>query len=85
MRGGYRENSGRKKGFSALEAEKAREYIVQRVNDSLEPIISALINSAKEGDNKAIQILFERAYGRPIIPIEADIIDTTKYIINIDE
>lgn len=85
MRGGFRENSGRKRGFSALEAEKAREFIVGRVNASLEPIVSALINRAKQGDNRAIQILFDRAYGRPITPIEAEVVDTVNHIIRIDE
>lgn len=85
MRGGYRVNSGRKRGYSAIEAEKAREFIVGRVNASLEPIISALINRAKQGDNKAIQILFDRAYGKPLTPIEADVVDTMKYVIRIDE
>ena len=73
MRGGYRQNSGRKKGFSAIEAEKAREFIVEKVNASLEPIIAKLIQLAKKGDLRAIQILFDRAYGRPITPIEANI------------
>lgn len=70
MRGGHRENSGRKKGFSAIEAEKAREFIVQQVNASLEPIIAGLIDRGKRGDIRAIQILFDRAYGRPITPFE---------------
>lgn len=73
MRGGYRENSGRKKGFSAIEAESARKFIVEQVNASLEPIISKLIQLAKKGDLRAIQILFDRAYGRPITPIQANI------------
>lgn len=70
MQGGYRENAGRKKGFSAIEAEKAREYIIEKLNASLEPIIKALIKRAKAGDTRAIQILFDRAYGRPTTPIE---------------
>ena len=70
MTGGYRENAGRKKGYSAIEAEKARQFIVEQVNASLEPIITSLINRAKEGDIKATQVLFDRAYGRPLTPIE---------------
>ncbi|MFZ2149755.1 MAG: hypothetical protein WAV15_01175 [Minisyncoccia bacterium] len=70
MQGGYRENAGRKKGFSAVEAEKAREFIVEQVNASLEPIVSSLIDRAKKGDIRATQILFDRAYGRPLTPIE---------------
>ena len=70
MRGGYRENAGRKKGFSAIQAEKSREYIIQQVEDSLKPIVNGLISRAKQGDLKAVQILFDRAFGRPITPIE---------------
>lgn len=71
MRGGFRENAGRKKGFSAVGAEKAREFIIQHVNASLEPIIASLIKQAKKGEIRSIQLLFDRAYGRPITPFEA--------------
>ena len=70
MRGGYRENSGRKKGFSGIQAEKSREYIIRQVEDSLKPIVAGLISRAKQGDLKAVQILFDRAFGKPLIPIE---------------
>lgn len=73
MRGGHRENSGRKQGFSGLQAEKSREYIIRQVEGALEPIIKALISRAKQGDLKATQILFDRAFGRPIMPIEATV------------
>ncbi len=84
MRGGYRENAGRKVGYSAIESEKAREFIVSRVNKSLEPIITGLIDRAQKGDTRAIQILFDRAYGRPITPIEA-ILESPKMLIHIDQ
>lgn len=70
MRGGYRENSGRKKGFSGIKAEKSREYIIQQVENSLKPIVTGLVDRARQGDLRATQILFDRAFGRPIIPIE---------------
>ncbi|MEK7634926.1 MAG: hypothetical protein AAB446_00620 [Patescibacteria group bacterium] len=70
MRGGYRENAGRKIGYSAIEAEKAREYIVRRVQESLEPIVNSMIERAIKGDLKASQLLFDRAYGKPLIPFE---------------
>jgi len=70
MRGGFRENAGRKIGYSAIEAEKAREYIAGRVQESLESIISSIIKKAVEGDLKASQLLFDRAYGRPLTPTE---------------
>ncbi len=73
MRGGYRENAGRKQGFSGVQAEKFREYIVQQVGNSLGLIVTGLIERAKQGDLKATQILFDRAFGRPVTPIETTI------------
>ena len=61
MRGGYRLGAGRKKGFSALEAEKAREYIAMRVTESLEPIVNNLIKQARGGNIHAVKELFDRA------------------------
>lgn len=66
MRGGYRQNAGRKQGFSAIEAEKARELVCQKLSDNLEPILDKLIMQAKNGDIKATRELFDRAYGRPL-------------------
>jgi hypothetical protein len=65
MRGGYRPNAGRKKGYSTIEAEKARELIVRTLAESLEPIVKSLIKLAKKGDIHAVKELFDRAYGRP--------------------
>lgn len=64
MKGGKRQGAGRKKGFSALEAEKAREFIAQKVSANLELITNALLKKAKKGDIRAIQILFDRALGK---------------------
>ena len=64
MKGGYRPGAGRKKGFSALEAEKAREFIAQEVSASLGPIISNLIVQAKRGNIQAAKELFDRAWGK---------------------
>lgn len=61
MRGGCRPGAGRKKGFSALEAEKARAYIALRVTESLEPIVNSLIRQAKKGNTRAAKELFDRA------------------------
>lgn len=62
--GGKREGAGRKKAPHTIEAEKAREYIVQRVSEELEPIMDQLIAKAKKGDMAAIKDLLDRAYGR---------------------
>jgi len=77
MRGGYRQNAGRKKGFSALEAEKARNLICERLSKNLLPIIDILITRAKEGDIKAARELFDRAYGKSQ-PSLSDENDTAK-------
>jgi hypothetical protein len=50
--------------MAAFEAERSHEYIVQRVNASLRPIIDVLIRKAKKGDIRSAQILLDRAYGR---------------------
>ena len=74
-KGGYRVGSGRKKGYAALEAEKAREYIAKRLAHDLEPIISKLLLMAKNGDTKAANILLDRAYGKTTIlePVSLEI------------
>ena len=66
MRGGIRQNAGRKKGFSALEAEKARELICRKLSENLESIIDKLIVDAKGGNIRAIRELLDRAYGKPV-------------------
>lgn len=47
MKGGKRAGAGRKKGYKAITAEKAREYLVKRVAEELDPILTAQIESAK--------------------------------------
>ena len=64
MRGGYRQNAGRKKGFAGLEAEKAREFIAQRLVIEFTPIVDKAIEQAKEGNHRAREWLTERAYGK---------------------
>lgn len=64
MHGGFRSGAGRKKGFSAVSAEEARKYVSKRVSEELESLVDILINKAKEGDLKATNILFNRAWGR---------------------
>src|SRR3990167_6277777 len=85
MKGGFRENSGRKKGFSAIQAEKSREYIVRQVEEALKPIVDSLIERAKKGDLKATQILFDRAFGRPVTPVEAKIDESPRISLILDE
>ncbi len=66
-KGGKRPGAGRPKGVvgaNRIEADKAREYIAQRVADELEPIITKAIQQAKDGDQAARKELFDRAYGK---------------------
>ena len=70
MRGGYRENAGRKKGYASLEAERARDFIVQKLETELEPIITKAIEQAKEGNHRAREWLADRAYGKTQQAIE---------------
>lgn len=74
-RGGARPGSGRRRGHNAIASEKAREYIIKRVSDELEPIMDKAIEQAKSGDGMARRELMDRAYGRPTesIKIEGDL------------
>ena len=68
MQGGKRKGAGRKKGSKAthtIEAEKAREFIIRKLVESLEPIVNKMIEQAKKGDRFAREELFNRAMGRP--------------------
>jgi plasmid stability protein len=64
MRGGYRENAGRKQGFAAKNAEEARRILSEMVMREIRPIGEALIAKAKKGDVIATRELFDRALGK---------------------
>lgn len=55
---------GRPKGYSAIQAEKAREVLVKMVTDEIEPIGLKLIEEGKKGNIQAIKELFDRAFGK---------------------
>ncbi len=61
---------GRKKGVSTLEAEKAREYIANRIGDYMPAIFEALVNKAVTGDVMATKELLDRAFGKSVQPSE---------------
>ncbi|KND50556.1 MAG: hypothetical protein AB198_01780 [Parcubacteria bacterium C7867-003] len=65
MHGGYRQGAGRKQGFSAKNAEDARRYLSQRVAEEIDTLADVLIDKACKGDIRALQILLDRAWGRP--------------------
>ena len=64
MRGGYRQNAGRKKGFAAKNAEDVRRILSEMVMQNIEPIGKALITRAKRGEVIAVRELFDRAFGK---------------------
>lgn len=68
--GGKRNGAGRPKGFSAKTAEEGRAYILRRVQEELEPIITKQIEQAKDGDVASRKDLMDRAYGRPKETVE---------------
>lgn len=65
MRGGFRQNAGRKKGFAAKNAEESRKLLSERLSQEIGPISDILISEAKKGNIRAIRELFDRAWGRP--------------------
>ena len=66
MRGGYRQNAGRKQGYAAKSAEEARKVFAEMISKEIEPIAQALIKRAKNGDVSAAKELFDRAWGKVI-------------------
>ena len=72
MRGGFRQNAGRRQGFSAKNAEEARRLLSERVAQEIGPISNVLILQAKKGNIHAIKELFDRAWGRTPQAIQVD-------------
>ena len=68
--GGRRPGAGRKKGFRALNREKALAYISKRVSDELGPIMDKAIVQATSGDQTTRKDLLDRAYGKPVESVE---------------
>lgn len=62
--GGKREGAGRKKGTSAILAEKARAYIAEQLAANLAPIVEKAIEQAKVGDKSARDWLSDRGWGK---------------------
>jgi hypothetical protein len=74
--GGKREGAGRKKGYAALQAEKARELICKALEKELVPIIEVAIEQAKTGDRYAREWLIERGYGK--VPNQIELPDDSE-------
>jgi len=85
--GGKREGAGRKKGYAAIQAEKSRAFFVKKLEKDLPTIYATLINSAKKGNTKAIEIILERAYGKAsqAVTLSDDNGDPVSFNIVLDE
>ena len=68
--GGKREGAGRKKGQATLLGEKIRIKIAEMIEKEQVPLIAKQIEKAKEGDTTAFRELFDRAFGKPVTPID---------------
>lgn len=55
---------GRPKGYAAIEAERARNLICERLAVELPPILDKAVEQAKQGDYKAREWLADRGYGK---------------------
>jgi hypothetical protein len=55
---------GRPKGFAALEAERQRDYVAEKLVTEFAPIVDKAIEQAKAGDKSARDWITDRAYGK---------------------
>ena len=55
---------GRPKGYAALEAERQRIYVAERLVIEFAPIVDKAIEQAKEGNQQAREWLTDRAFGK---------------------
>lgn len=78
-RGGIRKGAGRKKATHTIAAEKAREYVINRVAAELEPIMTAQIQSAKglyyEGEVEGEKVIIYKQ--KPDINAGKNLLDQT--------
>ena len=61
---------GRPKGYSAIQAEKSREMICEKLEKEFAPIVVKAIQQAKAGDKYAREWVTDRAYGKAIQSID---------------
>src|SRR3990167_6244984 len=65
--GGARPNSGPKLGAKykkTIAKEAATMYLIRRIEENIEPLTTALIEKALEGDMPALKESFERGLGK---------------------
>lgn len=85
--GGKREGSGRPKGSKAtatLNAEQAKQALINMYMERITPINNALLAKAEAGDIQAIKELHDRVYGKANQSVEMKGEITAK-IIRLDE
>ena len=66
-KGGARPNSGPKKGAKYRKTRRkeiSQNYLISRVEEEIEPIVTALIEKAKQKDIMAIREALDRAWGK---------------------
>jgi len=72
-KGGKQPGAGRPKGFAALEAERARIMICEKLQTEFMPIVDMAITQAKEGNKDAREWLTDRAFGKAVNVIDLNI------------
>jgi len=63
-KGGYRPGAGRPKAAHTVQAEALKAYLIKKVIEQREPLISALIAKALTGDVPALKEILERTLGK---------------------
>lgn len=76
---------GRPKAARTVEAEKAKDYIAQRVGEYMPQLFDVMITKALKGDVQHLREIFDRAWGRPTQAIAGDkdnplIVQLSEYI-----
>lgn len=61
---------GRKKGFASIEAEKARNFIAEKLIIHWSPIVMKAIELAEQGDKYSRDWLTDHGYGKAVQAIE---------------
>lgn len=61
---------GRPKGYAALEAERQRNFIAEKLEKEFAPIVKKAIKQAKAGDKFAREWVTDRAYGKAVQAID---------------
>lgn len=67
---------GRKKGYSAIQAELKRDLTARLLDKEWKPVVLAQIKAAKLGSVEAFKALRDTAYGKPKETLDANINNT---------